>query len=111
MPIPMPFPIRAVLIGITVSARKDKPGPKKQSNELALLEFSLARTYYFERLWVVVANDEAGAHSELIKPLSQKRIVIEVKYGNEEKIENTISVYRQLVSEPDGRGVDETPQG
>jgi hypothetical protein len=43
--------------------------------------------------------------------LSQKSIVIEVKYGNEEEIENTISVYRQLVSEPDGRGMDETPQG
>ena len=35
----MPFHIRAALIGITVSARKDKPGPKKQSNELTLLEF------------------------------------------------------------------------
>jgi hypothetical protein len=46
----MPFPIREVLIGITVSARKDKPGLKLQSNELALLEFSLSRTYYFERL-------------------------------------------------------------
>jgi hypothetical protein len=49
VPNPMPFPIRAVLIGITVSARKDKPGPKKQSNELALLEFSLARTYYYRK--------------------------------------------------------------
>ena len=64
-----------------------------------------------DRLWVVVTNEEAGAYSELIKPLSQKRIVIEVKYGNEEKIENTISVYRQLLPEPDGRGMDETPQG
>ena len=106
MPIPMPFPIRAVLIGITVLARKDKPGPKKQSNELALLEFSLARTYYFERLWVVVANEEGRPHSELIKPLSQKRIVIEVKYGNEEEIDNSVSLYRQLMQKPDGRGMD-----
>jgi len=60
---------------------------------------------------MVVANGEAGAHSELIKPLSQKRIVIEVKYGNEEKIKNPVSMYRQLVSEPDGRSMDETPQG
>jgi hypothetical protein len=43
--------------------------------------------------------------------LSQKRIVIEVKYGNEEKIENTISVYRQLMQKPDGGGMNETPQG
>jgi hypothetical protein len=45
----MPFPIRAALIGITVSARKDKPGPKKQSNKLALLEFSIARSYYYRK--------------------------------------------------------------
>jgi hypothetical protein len=51
VPNPMPFPIRAVLIGITVSARKDKPGAKKQSNELALLEFSLARTYYYRKIF------------------------------------------------------------
>jgi hypothetical protein len=60
---------------------------------------------------VVVANEGAGAHSELIKPLSQKSIVIEVKYGNEEEIENTISVYRQLLPEPDGRGMDDNPEG
>jgi hypothetical protein len=51
---------------------------------------------------VIVANEGAGAHSELTKPLSQKSIVIEVKYGNEEKIENPVSVYRQLLPEPDG---------
>jgi hypothetical protein len=60
---------------------------------------------------VVVANEGAGAHSELIKPLSQKSIVIEVKYGNEEEIENPVSVHRQLLPEPDGRGMDKTPQG
>ena len=51
---------------------------------------------------MVVANEGAGTHSELIKPLSQKSIVIEVKYKNEEEIENTISVYWQLLPEPDG---------
>jgi hypothetical protein len=43
--------------------------------------------------------------------LSQKSIVIEVKYGNEEKIENPVFVYRQLMQKPDGGGMDETPQG
>jgi hypothetical protein len=51
---------------------------------------------------VVDANEGAGAHSELIKPLSQKGIVIEVKYGNEEKIKNPVFVYRQLLPESDG---------
>ena len=60
---------------------------------------------------MIVANEGVVTHSELIKPLSQKSIVIEVKYGNEEKIENTISVYRQFLPESDGRGMDETPQG
>jgi hypothetical protein len=60
---------------------------------------------------VVVTNEAAGDYSELIKPLSQKSIVIEVKYGNEEKIENPVFVYRQLMQKPDGGGMDETPQG
>jgi hypothetical protein len=54
VPSPMPFPIRAVLIGINVSARKDKSGSKKQGNELALLEFSLSRTYYLKEFeWLL----------------------------------------------------------
>ena len=69
------------------------------------------RLIIIERLCVLVANEGAGAQSELINPLSQKSIVIEVKYGNEEEIDNSVSLYRQLMQKPDGRGMDETPQG